>query len=99
MPAYDYKIAMHPDVEAFAKARLKETVALCTDRQKRMFKLIYAWENLMYRSADQPLRKKLIETELDALPIGEVIDQMPTGKLAHAQKQIDRTLAERTPKL
>jgi hypothetical protein len=66
---------------------LKIDLSMCTDKQREMFKRMYAhWAKDVAQTGVLPTEEML------AIPIEEVVDNMPEGRLDWAMQQVSRSL-------
>lgn len=72
---------MHHKLETLARQMLKDGLAKCDEKQQELFKLMYARAGGK-RSVDQA----------KAVPINDVVDEMPEDKLSWALTQVERTV-------
>lgn len=72
---------MNTQLQNFARATLKDWLAKLPESNHDVFKLMYARNG----------GKRSVE-DAKAMPINEVVDEMPADKLDWAMQQVERTL-------
>lgn len=75
---------MNEQLQNFARQKLKDDLALLTEDNRKMFRLLYA----------RPRGKLSTDAEIDAADINAVVDAMPAERLDWAMQQVQNTFKE-----
>lgn len=74
---------MNPQLQDFARTKLKTDLATLPESNQRIFKLMYGRDDGRRSVADA-----------EAMPIGDVVDAMPEDRLDWAMTQVANSLAK-----
>lgn len=84
---------MNKQLREFARSELKTGLAKCTEKQVRMFKLMYS------EPTDPRKRTPEVVDRIKASDVEQVVDDMPDEMLDRAMEQVNATLLKQKGKL